>query len=917
MLLRRLIRVSLSVPYFFPFISFPYLFPASVQAGVNPIPILNNSFEQTDKDAKFPTDWSCDQKDKFRLDEDAKDGKRSLHLEDWNQAWPNAYQILNGVPEGGEISAGLWVRTKDINKDDNDASKIFHVYLKFTPLDGNTSQVDLVQLSGTNGWKWYLKKKIKVPTGLKEVRLVYAFDGVDGQAWVDRIVLVKGTELPPETISTSEEVGNRAEVLKAAIARSRAAIKKQTIDAGPRQALSEARAKIVTATLLARQLEEDAAVSSTLTEGRTNGPEKAAAMRRAAATVKAKVADAVRLIEEAEAAQERETPSKAEEISAAKAAEALQAIQDAETASEAAETAATESKVVMATWGGGIFSTSSASKWEESNADDPHHYANFIVADVDGKLYCGGADKYLYDSDDNGKTWSVTPTKVPVVPTGFALDPDAPEHWGLVSWGQGAWFSEDAGRNWKPWVTPTPFLRRLTRLNGAYYAIGDDQTVLTATALNGEWHPVATLPRGIKGWDIAIKPGREHTLLVATDAGVAEIGKDGTAAFPKLEISSAWARSLTVDLDRVLIGTWGRGVIEWTPGASSTPYSKLINDGLNNNNVFALTVSLNPKPDLTAGAGTAEGPHIWTDRNGGIGGFSINGLVANPKDEKEMYCSSQNGVYHSTDQGANWVKTGDMTAPNVGTLAIDPNNPNTLFAAAAYYNIASGIQKTTDGGKTWNQTLNGIKTMYVGLDHGNPNTVYTISYGGGASRSDDGGQNWVDDNVGLPSNIGYAIVVGAQDPHLVFACLLGKGLSRYDDANKTWVDANRGLNATDIWHIAQDPNDGNTWLVGTAGGGLYKSTDGGKNWRQITKGLNINGIYRVVYDPHKAGVVYVGGKAVNFGGSGGGVYRSADGGESWAPDNEGLDNLNITDMYITGSGLVYVSTSSGVFYKQD
>ena len=61
--------------------------------------------------------------------------------------------------------------------------------------------------------------------------------------------------------------------------------------------------------------------------------------------------------------------------------------------------------------------------------------------------------------------------------------------------------------------------------------------------------------------------------------------------------------------------------LSWKPDATATPYAELINEGVNNNNIFALAVSLNPKPEAAEGGGAAEGPHVWTDRNGGIGGL--------------------------------------------------------------------------------------------------------------------------------------------------------------------------------------------------------------------------------------------------------------------------------------------------------
>ncbi|MEK7766062.1 MAG: hypothetical protein AAB368_07465, partial [bacterium] len=176
---------------------------------------------------------------------------------------------------------------------------------------------------------------------------------------------------------------------------------------------------------------------------------------------------------------------------------------------------------------------------------------------------------------------------------------------------------------------------------------------------------------------------------------------------------------------------------------------------------------------------------------------------------------------------------------------------------------------------------------------------------------------WEKASDGLPGLNGYCVVHGEADPKVWLAGLDGSGLYRLDEGADRWVESKKGLTASSIWHLAQDPNDGNAWLAGAPEAGLFKSTDGAKSWRKVTKGLMFSDIYRVVYHPKKPGVVYLGSKSAAGNGPGGGVFRSTDGGESWAPDNAGLPSLNVQDLAVTSTGLIYVGPDSGLFYKQD
>src|SRR4051812_11200518 len=130
------------------------------------------------------------------------------------------------------------------------------------------------------------------------------------------------------------------------------------------------------------------------------------------------------------------------------------------------------------------------------------------------------------------------------------------------------------------------------------------------------------------------------------------------------------------------------------------------------------------------------------------------------------------GVYKSTDAGKTWTNVGLKDTRHIGRLVIDPRDPNTVYVAAVGHlwgaNKERGLFKTTDGGKTWKNTLainEDTGCIDLVMDAHDNQTLYAATYerrrtafgfnGGGPHsgiyKTTDGGANWTKLSGGLPA----------------------------------------------------------------------------------------------------------------------------------------------------------------------
>ena len=255
---------------------------------------------------------------------------------------------------------------------------------------------------------------------------------------------------------------------------------------------------------------------------------------------------------------------------------------------------------------------------------------------------------------------------------------------------------------------------------------------------------------------------------------------------------------------------------------------------------------------------------------------SIGAIAVAPSDPNILYVGSGeglarpdlsvgDGVYKSMDAGKTWIHLGLRNSQGIPALAVDPRNPNRVFAAALGHpygaNEERGIYLSTDGGQNWQKVLSkdaNVGGSDVEIDPSNPETVYASLWevrlgpwedgnqysgtGGGVFKSTDGGKTWRALSNGLPKGIIQVdVAIAASQPSRLYASVATNepsvGIYRSDDAGENWVRITTDprpalrIGGGDLPVPRVDPK--NPDVVYSASIVTMRSTDGGKTWTSL------------------------------------------------------------------------------------
>lgn len=145
------------------------------------------------------------------------------------------------------------------------------------------------------------------------------------------------------------------------------------------------------------------------------------------------------------------------------------------------------------------------------------------------------------------------------------------------------------------------------------------------------------------------------------------------------------------------------------------------------------------------------------------------------------------------------------------------------------------------------------------------------------------------------------------------------GIHRLDIEKRQWTHVPSGMDDRCIWTIAQSPHDENLLLAGTRPPGIFCSTDGGRTWTDTKAPLPETcpfvlspRVTKIEFDPKDANLIWAGLEV-------GGVWRSRDGGKTWASASKGLISDDVHDVCVlhNGARLLYATTNKGVHVSLD
>ncbi|SPE55557.1 conserved hypothetical protein [Verrucomicrobia bacterium] len=267
------------------------------------------------------------------------------------------------------------------------------------------------------------------------------------------------------------------------------------------------------------------------------------------------------------------------------------------------------------------------------------------------------------------------------------------------------------------------------------------------------------------------------------------------------------------------------------------------------------------------------GTHKWYDGTQHPWEFKrIWHLEPSPADPNTVYAGAEDAaLFRTVDGGRTWEELsglrnakGQLWQPGAGgmclhTILVDGEKPERIIIAIS----AAGAFRTDDGGKTWRPINRGLKSAYelpdpdaevghcvhrLAMHSCQPDVLFMQKHWD-VMRSEDGGESWKEVSGNLPSDFGFPIEVHAHEPETIYVIPIKSDSEHFPPEGKLRV---------------------------------YRSRSGGNEWEPLAKGLPQRHCYvNVLRDAMTKDSLEPCG--IYFGTTGGQLYGSSDGGDSWNP----------------------------------
>lgn len=261
---------------------------------------------------------------------------------------------------------------------------------------------------------------------------------------------------------------------------------------------------------------------------------------------------------------------------------------------------------------------------------------------------------------------------------------------------------------------------------------------------------------------------------------------------------------------------------------------------------------------------TIDAGATWQAKSEGLADAAIGAIAISASDPKVIYAGSGhpeprydiqsgNGMYKSVDGGEHWQYAGLRETRHIGAILVDQNNPDVVLVGALGHwfgpNPERGVFRSTDGGKSWKNTLfvdeqSGVVDLAV--DPVQPNNVYAASWTA---------RNWPWLSYFTPIEGEGSAIWHSADSGQTWTRLAGEG----------WPTGKLGRIGLGVTHLANGATRIYASIDSAEHSGLYRSDDGGGHWHRTNDAGAVSSWYmsRLTVAPNEPDTLYTVGQSIH------------------------------------------------------
>lgn len=291
----------------------------------------------------------------------------------------------------------------------------------------------------------------------------------------------------------------------------------------------------------------------------------------------------------------------------------------------------------------------------------------------------------------------------------------------------------------------------------------------------------------------------------------------------------------------------------------------------------------------------------WTSISQAIGHFSVFSLAGDGAGT--VFVGTKRSIYKTTDAGKTWR----LSAQGLPFLT-DVNDITLEGSGRVWIAYArQGIFRSLDNGENWSAANGGLPEdrSIQQIQHVQGDVLIAADSKYGIFRSTDGGENWAPANDGFSvGSSAQSIITGADG--IVWIATYGEGIFRSADQGATWQKTTGTPADPYVFSLAVNSSG---HLFAVTNSDLYRSVNGGADWSKMTTGAVGGNLRCINCEPDDT--IWIGTAAS-------GIGRSIDGGNSWSFFTSGLTATHVPSLTRDAHGTLYAAVlQMGLFKSSD